>query len=63
MVAHGVKKNNFEMALKVGNQFQERQYSKNILFRNVPAATHIKQGMDKIEKNDTKALSTLLKFL
>jgi glycerol-3-phosphate dehydrogenase subunit C len=56
----GVKKNNFQMALKVGKPVSRKaiQSKNKYIVSECPlAATHIKQGMDKIEKNDTKALS------
>jgi glycerol-3-phosphate dehydrogenase subunit C len=56
----GVKKNNFEMALKVGKPVSRKaiQSKNKYIVSECPlAGTHIKQGMDKIEKNDTKALS------
>ena len=56
----GVKKNNFQMALKVGKPVSRKAIqnkSKYIVSECPLAGTHIKQGMDKIEKNDTEALS------
>ena len=56
----GVKKNNFQMALKVGKPVSRKaiQNKNKYIVSECPlAGTHIKQGMDKIEKNDTKALS------
>ena len=56
----GVKKNNFQMALKVGKPVSRKaiQNKNKYIVSECPlAGTHIKQGMDKIEKNDTEALS------
>ena len=56
----GVKKENFKMAIKVGKPVSRKaiQSKNKYIVSECPlAGTHIKQGMDKIEKNNTEALS------
>ena len=56
----GVKKDNFEMAIKVGKPVSRKaiQNKNKYVVSECPlAGTHIKQGMDKIENNNTKILS------
>ncbi|MAI83901.1 MAG: glycerol-3-phosphate dehydrogenase [Rickettsiales bacterium] len=52
--AWGIKKNNFEMALKVGKPVARKvvSYKNKILVSECPlAGVHIKQGIEKIDKN------------
>ena len=53
------------MAIKVGKPVSRKviQNQNKFVVSECPlAAPHIKQGMDKIEKNDVEVLCTLLKF-
>ena len=55
----GIKKDNFKMALKVGKPVSRKAIQSNnkYLVSECPlAGPHIKQGMDKIEKNNTEVL-------
>ena len=56
----GVKKDNFKMALKVGKPVSRKaiQIKNKYVVSECPlAGPHIKQGMDKIENNNTEVLS------
>ena len=56
----GIKKENFKMAIKVGKPVSRKviQTQNKFVISECPlAAPHIKQGMDKIEKNDVEVLS------
>ena len=56
----GIKKDNFKMAIKVGKPVSRKviQSQNKFVVSECPlAAPHIKQGMDKIEKNDVEVLS------
>ena len=56
----GVKKDNFEMAIKVGKPVSRKAIQNNnkyVVSECPLAGTHIKQGMDKIESNEAKILS------
>jgi len=56
----GIKKENFKMAIKVGKPVSRKviQNQNKFVVSECPlAAPHIKQGMDKIEKNDVEVLS------
>ena len=63
----GVKKDNFDMALKVGKPVARKavQNENKVLISECPlAGTHIKQGMDKINKNnEVKVLSHPLEII
>jgi glycerol-3-phosphate dehydrogenase subunit C len=56
----GIKKDNFKMAIKVGKPVSRKviQSQNKFVVSECPlAAPHIKQGMDKIEKNEIEVLS------
>ncbi len=57
----GIKKNNFDMAIKVGRPVARKavQANNNLIVSECPlAGSHIKQGMDKIDKNNqTRVMS------
>ena len=56
----GVKKDNFNMAIKVGKPVSRKAIQSNnkyVVSECPLVSTHIKQGMDKIESNETTALS------
>ena len=61
----GVKKDNFKMALKVGKPVSRKaiQIKNKYVVSECPlAGPHIKQGMDKIENNNTEVLSHQLEI-